>query len=240
MRILSSTVVLILASLLWLCPASARVEPDSAEIGEMARHIVGRDEYQKELTRRENESQDDWDWSPPKSVGCDWSGSPFPDDTVGFTRVFFLLVGCVALGIGVLWALTRLREYLASRSRDRKGDEDEETKAPWHEASSERVEALASRAQWGEAAHELLLLTVRRLTEKKGKQPAASLTARELRGVLAEPGRPRELFGFLVHAVELSVFGGREMDEAEFVRCREVHDELLSLGGRVGEAGGAT
>jgi hypothetical protein len=90
------------------------------------------------------------------------------------------------------------------------------------------IEALAAAGRFADAIHLLLLRTIGALTKASASLPL-SLTSREI--LAAVPFRPgaREVLAGLVDVVEVSLFGGRPVGEADYVDCRARFDRFAAL-----------
>ncbi|MCC6551663.1 MAG: DUF4129 domain-containing protein [Polyangiaceae bacterium] len=81
------------------------------------------------------------------------------------------------------------------------------------------IEALAAAGRYTEAIHAMLLLSVAHLSRRGVLTLSDDMTGREaLRGVSGDEALRRAL-GELVLAVEISLFGGRELGRDDYERC---------------------
>jgi hypothetical protein len=91
------------------------------------------------------------------------------------------------------------------------------------------AEALASRGQYGDAVRHLLLKAIDFLKKRAGKPIPRAWTAREIQTQLPITVLARALLQLLVQTVERAHFAGRDISEAEFIRCRDSYQQLLGL-----------
>lgn len=86
------------------------------------------------------------------------------------------------------------------------------------------VDALAEKGLYDEAVHLLLL---RSINDIQGRLPNAvrpALTARDIAALSRLPEAARPAFSRIARAVESSLFGGRSVDRATFVECRQAYE----------------
>ena len=155
--------------------------------------------------------------------GTDGRDEPFDLDLPGSRSgqpVFQWLMWLLMLAVGLALA-ARLGRALAERRRDVEPLEERDRAggaAPAARPSAPplaEVEALAAEGRFGEAIHLLLLRTLESL------RPAPSLTSREVLAQLAWTGERGRALAALVEAVELSLFGARVPDRADYEACLE-------------------
>jgi len=89
------------------------------------------------------------------------------------------------------------------------------------------AEQLAADGRFDEAIHAMLLISIEHLGPELPTAPSASKTSRELLRILPLSRRQRDAFGELVRAVELSLFGGRQVGADDYARCRSSLGTLL-------------
>jgi hypothetical protein len=89
------------------------------------------------------------------------------------------------------------------------------------------VERWVSLGKYQEAVHALLLIAIRRLIDPLPARPGLSRTSRELLRTLPLCDERRQALGALVRQVELSLFGGRDVDAAQYAGCRQSFDALF-------------
>lgn len=91
-------------------------------------------------------------------------------------------------------------------------------------------ERLAREGRYAEAIHQLLLVTIWRLGRDLDHPPSPATTSRELSRSLPLDGSGREAFEFIVRRVELSLFGGYDVDAQDYDSCRERYALLVPDG----------
>jgi hypothetical protein len=89
----------------------------------------------------------------------------------------------------------------------------------------EKADALAKQGRFGEAVHLLLFGSIEDIQERRGQHLAPALTAREILNAIM--ARNPE-FGLIVDIVELSHFGGRLVEAADFERARDGYAQLVA------------
>jgi hypothetical protein len=91
------------------------------------------------------------------------------------------------------------------------------------------AEALAGRGRYGDAVHHLLLNAIEHLKRRAGNVIPRAWTAREIQAQLPITVLARALLQLLVQTVERAHFAGRDISEADFIRCRDTCQQLLGL-----------
>nr|NUR37869.1 DUF4129 domain-containing protein [Sphingomonas sp.] len=160
-----------------------------------------------------------------------WLAGFFPD--AAYAR--FLLWAVIALGAAaLLWAIYNRLRYGEWRLRlPRRLPVDElppaEEWAP--EAAGarswlEEADALARDGRFAEAIHHLLFRSVEDIANRRPALVRPALTSRELAAAQALPGRARELFAAIARLVERSLFGGRPVNEGDWLKAREAYSDF--------------
>jgi hypothetical protein len=88
------------------------------------------------------------------------------------------------------------------------------------------ADALAAAGRFAEAIH---LLLYRSVEDIEGRRPGLvrpAMTSRELAGAHDLPAVARNAFSRIARAVEISLFGGRAIDEGAWTECRSAYAEL--------------
>jgi Domain of unknown function (DUF4129) len=137
--------------------------------------------------------------------------------------LFGIAIAVVALLLGLLWLLVRLRERRDLTAPD--GGPDEPVLDSTLLADAD---ALAREGRYAEAIHLLLLRTFEVLTHRMGSRLAPGMTAREAVTRLALPPPARPALADLVQAVETTNFAGRSASHADYRRCAERFTVLQS------------
>lgn len=113
----------------------------------------------------------------------------------------------------------------------RRGDDEEEEVIGEAEAGRARArladaDALAAAGRFAEAIH---LLLYRSVEDIEGRRPGLvrpAMTSRELAEAHDLPQVARGAFSRIARAVEISLFGGRPIDEGAWTECRSAYAEL--------------
>jgi hypothetical protein len=160
-----------------------------------------------------------------------WIGSFFPD--AAYAR--FLLWAVIVIGAAaLLWALyNRLRfgEWRLRLPR-RVSVEDLAPEEEWAPEVAgarswlEEADALAREGRFAEAIHHLLFRSVEDIANRRPALVRPALTSRELAAAQALPARARELFAAIARLVERSLFGGRPVNEGDWVKAREAYSDF--------------
>ena len=79
---------------------------------------------------------------------------------------------------------------------------------------------MADAGRFAEAAHLLLLRSVEQIAAKQPTAVAPALTSRDIAAQTSLPEDVRGAFVMIAAIVELSLFGGRGIDAADWNRCR--------------------
>jgi Domain of unknown function (DUF4129) len=93
----------------------------------------------------------------------------------------------------------------------------------------EDAESLAKQGRYGDAVHHMLLRAIDHLKRRSGKVIPRAWTAREIQAQLPISTLARALLQLLVQTVERAHFAGRDISEADFIRCRDSYQQLLGL-----------
>lgn len=154
---------------------------------------------------------------------------PEPPSAVG--QLLSTLLAGLLIAFVVFFLAWGVLAYLRSRR-----PEDEEAILPKNEGETESsgpvvapsdIERFAAEGRFTEAVHAMFLVTVRHLAARQLLTLGPDTTAREtLRTVRADGVALGEL-GVLVEAVEISLFGGEELDRATFERCFASYQHLV-------------
>ncbi len=209
-------VVILLAALALGQPHSRAVERSPADV---AREILSDPSFQKEIVPERTQRTSGRVRSAPAPAPAGGSGS------------LAILLAWLGVGVAICLALVWLAAGLQRRKTDRPAtaeDREEEAVEAGVDPSLVAVERLAAGGRFTEAIHELLLLAVRRLSERHGRTISGWLTSRELTRLLPANEQERTRFTHLVNAVERSLFGGQAVDRPGFELCMEKFRGLSS------------
>jgi hypothetical protein len=164
-----------------------------------------------------------------------WIGSFMPD--AAYARIILWTV--LALSIAtLLWAIyNRLRHGEWTLRRPRLAPVTdipaEEEWAPEQEGARswlEEADALARDGRFAEAIHHLLFRSIEDISNRRPNLVRPALTSREIGASQGIPGRARELFTAIARLVERSLFGGRPVDEQDWLRAREAYSDFALAG----------
>jgi Domain of unknown function (DUF4129) len=178
------------------------------------------------------------DRAPPKM-----EETPQPQETPDwmeklfkFLRPLFKILGWLllaALGAAIGYGAFHLVKSYVNRPR---ADADSEREAPLIDIATveaqnwlEDAEALANRGHYGDAVHHMLLSAIDHLKKRAGKAIPRAWTAREILAQVPITVLARALLQLLVQTVERAHFAGRDISEADFIRCRDTCQQLLGL-----------
>ena len=186
----------------------------ATDAGEIVRQSIRRHDIQTDMPVPE----------PKAASWLDWLKFDISPDTLRL-----LLWGAVILGVAVtIWSL---RDSLPGFSRSRR-IKAAETASGSSDASARMEEAqleaddLASRGQYGEAMHVLLLKSLGEIRLRLGTSFAASLTSREILRKIPLPQAGTGALGAIVHSVEQTYFGGRPAGQEDYLGCRQEFETL--------------
>ncbi len=159
-----------------------------------------------------------------------------PSRATGVSTVLLWVIAG-AFGLGLVLVLAR-ELTLARRRRRRKSSSGVELEQLILEsrvnelpASLARARALAAEQRFDEAAHELLSTTMDYLKALAGFALEPSFTSREVLARAPLDENLRRSLGELVFVVEVSLFGGLPIGEADYLRCERA---FLTLHERLG------
>lgn len=202
-------------------PAAAEAAPET--VRQAIESIYSSGSYQTELPQEQ-----------PMPV---WEPLRIPDIVKEILRILFwtlLIVGGLLLLFYLVTALPSLQERLKRRA----AEQDPSSVGPMAtDADRERLDfalgeadRLARQGAFGEALHLLLLYCLNEMRRRFGLGLPPSLTSREILGLSVLPEIRRTGLSVIVSAVEVSHFGGRPVDEATYLSCRERCEDVV-LGG---------
>lgn len=232
---LRKAVIAPLLCLLWGHSAwSAESTPRAREVKAATERVLSDPKYQRKMPDGSLENPPPSEPERPPRAPREPSRYE-PTRASGVSTVLLWVIGGV-FGLGLLLVLGR--EFTrARRRRRRKGQGGQdleqlilESRVNELPASLSRARALAADKRFDEAAHELLSATMGYLKALTGFSLEPSFTSRE---VLARAPLDQDLkdsLAELVFLVEVSLFGGKPIGEAEYLRCERafmtLHDRL--------------
>ena len=88
------------------------------------------------------------------------------------------------------------------------------------------ADALAAAGRFAEAVHLLLYRSVDDIAGRRPGLVRPAMTSRELAAAGDLPAAARRAFSRIARAVEISLFGGRSIDETAWQECRTAYAEL--------------
>ena len=88
------------------------------------------------------------------------------------------------------------------------------------------ADKLAAQGRYAEAAHLLLLRSIDDLDSRRPQTVKPALTTRDISSLTALPEAARPAFSKIARVVELSLFGGSEVDAAAFSDCRQAYEDF--------------
>jgi len=201
--------------------AEAEVTPEG--VRQATERVYSSGDYQTELPQEE----------PPQV----WEPLHVPDivkDILWILLWTLLIVGGLLLLFYLVTALPSLQERLKRRAAEQDPlrvrpiatDADRER----FDLALGEADRLARQGAFGEALHLLLLYCLNELRRRFGLGLPPALTSREILGLSVLPEIRRTGLAVIVSAVEVSHFGGRPVDEATYLSCRERCEDVV-LGG---------
>lgn len=96
----------------------------------------------------------------------------------------------------------------------------------------EEADRLAAQGRYSEAVRVLLHRSIEDLERMFALMIGPGLTSREIAALEPLSAQGRDVFGGLARAVEMSLFGGRDLDAGAFARCRETYASFALQGAR--------
>lgn len=193
-------------------PVRAAEAAPADEARALAAEIVEADPYQQELPEIEV--------TPTRRD--DRQGRAVPLGWLGWVILILLLL----LVVTMILRSALDRRYVAEDGGDGEGGIAGEGDDRWARVGLERAERLASEGWYDEALHVLLLSALDELRRRSGVEIADSLTSREILARIAIPVDAIAPLDALVSAVELSHFGERPCERADYDRGRVHFDEV--------------
>ena len=160
-----------------------------------------------------------------------WIAGFFPD--AAYARI--LLWTVIALGVAaLLWALYnrirhgewRLRPLRLASAQDLQGDDDWAPAEAGARSWLEEADALAREGRFAEAIHHLLFRSIEDIANRRPALVRPALTSRELAASEGIPARARTLFAGIARVVERSLFGGRAVNEGEWLEARSAYSDF--------------
>lgn len=92
------------------------------------------------------------------------------------------------------------------------------------------ADALAAQGLFSDAAHLLLFRSIEDIDARRPNLVRPALTSRDIAGTHQLPAVPRRAFSTIVLLVERSLFGGKQLVENDWSRCRAAYEEFAFAG----------
>jgi hypothetical protein len=146
-------------------------------------------------------------------------------------QVLFWL-GLAALVLALLWFIGReiIRIRLPGRALPTPpGGHGEEAWRPAPAAALALLsdaDALAAEGRFAEAVHLILLRSIGDIDGRLPNTVRPALTARDIGALTRLPSAARPAFAHIARVVEASLFGGRDVDRAAFMDCRQAYESF--------------
>ncbi|HZF94704.1 MAG TPA: hypothetical protein VEZ20_07505 [Allosphingosinicella sp.] len=200
---------------------TAAVSGDPARAAEAHRALTGDSSIQFDLPAYVPSK-------PPASSR--WLADLFSGTAPLFQVLFWIVVALAA--IALVYALARWVEGGGLGFLRRRG------RAPAPEAESWTIAEAPARAlladadrvagagNYSEAAHLLLCRSIEEIERRRPALVRPALTSRDIAGAPQLPQGPRGAFARIAMAVESSLFGGRRLDERDWLNCRAAYEEF--------------
>lgn len=157
-------------------------------------------------------------------------GEPEARGFLGTAAVWLIwVIAGIVVIVFVAWGARELLGYTDDASLS--GDDRGEARDERHRVVARplaRAEELAADGRFGEAIRALLLRTLAELVRATPGRLQPSLTSREILAAVAVADEARNSLAELVHAVEISHFGGKEPGAAEYSRCLDLFQGFAS------------
>lgn len=232
-------------------PAAPAAVP-AERVEDAVKRVLDSGNYQRELplpgaAARDEEQRDDpmadpdwWrnegdtqapDLYRPGRRGTDSTGFQFdiPPALREVLRVLMWIVFVAGGGLVAYYLLNEARLFSRWKRggwQTEDGSRDAMTSGPRADAAGpEDPESLAARGEFAEAVHALLLRSIM-LIRQRGVALSTSLTSREILRRAPLGDHEKEAFRALVDMAELTHFGGRGANEADFQQCRTLFQRI--------------
>lgn len=162
-----------------------------------------------------------------------WIDSFLPDAPWAKIILWSVIALAAATLLVVLWRGLREQKWDWPFRRRRRPAADAEPEAEWRpdeapaRAWLEEADALALAGRYAEAIHHLLLRSVEDIARRRPHLVRPALTSRELAAADAIPFGARGIFARIAAIVERSLFGGRDVDAAEWTDARSAYADFV-------------
>ena len=213
-------VAILIGSILFAIPHPAR-----ADIQSDVDSILSDREYQRSLPKFERQEIELPDQAPTEEPTV---GNPSP--VLKFLLWVLAAVGVVLLAYALLRAVVNYFDRQAQTEGLPMADSalanGKEGSAPPN--SLDEIEKLSNAGAFSEAVHLLLLKCFEELHRRSIFTSGAAMTSRELLVKAALPAPAQDGLAFIVSAVELGHFGGRQISRATYEQCLSGYRHILA------------
>ncbi|MDD9917295.1 MAG: hypothetical protein OXT01_21815 [Rhodospirillaceae bacterium] len=213
-------VAILIGSILFAIPHPAR-----ADIQSDVDSILSDREYQRSLPKFERQEIELPDQAPTEEPTV---GNPSP--VLKFLLWVLAAVGVVLLAYALLRAVVNYFDRQAQTEGLPMADSalanGKEGSAPPN--SLDEIEKLSNAGAFSEAVHLLLLKCFEDLLRRSIFTSGAAMTSRELLVKAALPAPAQDGLAFIVSAVELGHFGGRQISRATYEQCLSGYRHILA------------
>jgi hypothetical protein len=160
-----------------------------------------------------------------------WVGSFFPDAAYARILLWTVIVGGAA---ALSWSIYnrirtgewRLRLPRLARVADLPDEEEWTPEERGARSWLQEADALARQGRFAEAIHHLLFRSIDDIASRRPALVRPALTSRELAASVGLPARARDLFAAIARLVERSLFGGRPLDEGDWLEARSAYSDF--------------
>ena len=148
--------------------------------------------------------------------------------------VFWIAValGVAAIVIFIVLEIARTRwpDLFKRKRKPRPSPVDWRPDAAVARALLAEADRLAAEGRYAEAARLLLHRSIEDIESRRPRLVRPAFTAREIARLEDLPAAARQTFCFIAEMVERSLFGGRNVDAANFAACRRAYEDFAFPG----------
>jgi hypothetical protein len=143
-----------------------------------------------------------------------------------------VVLGAAAIVLFILLEIARTRwpDLFKRKRKPRPSPVDWRPEAAVARALLAEADRLAAEGRYAEAARLLLHRSIEDIESRRPRLVRPAFTSREIAGLEGLPAAARLTFGFIAEIVERSLFGGREVDAANFAACRRAYEDFAFPG----------
>ena len=167
---------------------------------------------------------------PQPPAWLEWLTNALRGSGPVFTTIFWIAAALIALAL--LYFIARWIEAGGPSFLKRGRVEAAEAEEVWtiEEAPARALlaeaDALARTGRFSEAAHLLLFRSIEEIDRRRPALVRPALTSRDIADAPQLPPGPRGAFCEIAMAVERSLFGGRDLSEADWKGCRSAYEDF--------------